>query len=139
MKSSEFCGYVSGTIFSERPWSRIPSEPLCEFSFFFWFFCSSGSFFADRNRLFPLPALIRGMLTVNPEHRLTLSDVFQHPWCMRYPSFCYFRVFTLINKNNPRPSQLAKRSPLDLANKLTQPLRDNGDLRLAAPNLNPSE
>jgi len=59
------------------------------------------------------------MLTVDPEHRLTLSDVFQHPWCMR-------------------PSQLAKRSPLDLANKLTQPLRDNGDLQLAAPNLNSS-
>ena len=82
-------------------------------------------------------ALIRGMLTVNPEHRLTLSDVFQHPWCMRYRDIYYFR-FTFFKKNT-RPSQLAKQSPLDLANKLTQPLRDNGDLQLAAPNLNSSK
>lgn len=31
--SPEFCRYVSGTIFAERPWSRIPSEPLCRFPF----------------------------------------------------------------------------------------------------------
>ena len=75
------------------------------------------------------------MLTVNPEHRLTLSDVFQHPWCMRYRHILLFSSSTFLIKNS-RPSQLAKQSPLDLANKLTQPLRDNGDLQLAAPNLN---
>ena len=30
IKSPEFCRYVSGTIFSEAPWNRIPSEALCE-------------------------------------------------------------------------------------------------------------
>ena len=37
-------------------------------------------------RIYPflLPAVpIRGRLTVNFEHRSTLSDIFQHSWCMR--------------------------------------------------------
>ncbi|KDR70014.1 hypothetical protein GALMADRAFT_76739 [Galerina marginata CBS 339.88] len=86
--SSEFCRYVSGQIFSEEPWNRIPHGPL---------------------------SLIKGMLTVDPARRMTLDDVFQHPWCMRQ-------------------SQLANRNPAEIAEILTQPLRDNGDLDLAAPN-----
>ncbi|KAF8798427.1 hypothetical protein BYT27DRAFT_6904628 [Phlegmacium glaucopus] len=38
-KIPEFCCYLSGSIFNETPWNRIPSEML---------------------------SLIRGMLTVNP-------------------------------------------------------------------------
>ena len=49
-------------------------------------------------------ALIRGMLTVNPEHRLTLSDVFQHPWCMRYQRNYYFRALFFKIKNLDRVS-----------------------------------
>ena len=37
-----------------------------------------------------------------------------------------------------RPSQLADGNPLELAERLSQSLRDNGDLDLAAPNLNDS-
>ncbi|KAH9487412.1 Serine/threonine-protein kinase CHK1 [Psilocybe cubensis] len=88
-KSAEFRRYVSGEIFSEDPWCRIPYEAM---------------------------SLIKGMLTVDPEKRLTLRDVFQHSWVMR-------------------PSQLASsRNPAELAMRLTQNLRENGDLGLAAPN-----
>ncbi|KAF8148644.1 CAMK/CAMKL/CHK1 protein kinase [Crassisporium funariophilum] len=87
-KSPEFCRYVSGSIFREAPWNKISQEAL---------------------------SLIRGMMTVDPANRLTLPEVFQHPWCMR-------------------PSQLSKGKPKDLADALSQTLRDNGDLDLAAPN-----
>ncbi|PPQ70460.1 hypothetical protein CVT26_013906 [Gymnopilus dilepis] len=86
--SPEFCRYVSGEIFYEDPWNRIPEEPL---------------------------SLIRGMLTVDPDIRMTLQDAFQHPWCTRQ-------------------SQLTGR-PGELAQRLAQSLRDNGDLDLANPNL----
>ena len=35
------------------------------------------------------------ILTVHPEHRLTLSDIFQHPWCMRYMIHLLFSSSTL--------------------------------------------
>ena len=43
-------------------------------------------------------ALIRGMLTVNPENRLTLSDVFQHPWCMRYRHILFLELYFFLTK-----------------------------------------
>ncbi|RDB27406.1 Serine/threonine-protein kinase CHK1 [Hypsizygus marmoreus] len=59
-------------------------------------------------------SIICGMLTVDPRDRFTLADVFQHPWCMR-------------------PSQLENQGVTTLADKLTESLRMNGDLGLAAP------
>ncbi|KAF8190055.1 kinase-like domain-containing protein [Pholiota molesta] len=85
--SPEFCRYVNGTIFAERPWSRIPSEPL---------------------------SLIKGMLTLDPAKRLTLDDVAAHPWCMRQ-------------------SQLASEGLVELANRLTQSIHDNGEMNYSAP------
>ncbi|KAF8060725.1 kinase-like domain-containing protein [Lyophyllum atratum] len=61
-------------------------------------------------------SLICGLLTVEPRDRLTLADAFQHPWCMR-------------------PSQLASQGATMLAEQLTEPMRANGDLNLAAPDL----
>ncbi|KAG9217645.1 hypothetical protein CCMSSC00406_0003666 [Pleurotus cornucopiae] len=61
-------------------------------------------------------SLIRGMLTVNPATRFTLRDAQQHPWVMK-------------------PSQLANRGVSELADKLTEGLRINGDMGYAAPNL----
>ncbi|KAF8874579.1 CAMK/CAMKL/CHK1 protein kinase [Gymnopilus junonius] len=86
--SPEFRRYVSGEFFCEDPWNRIPAEPL---------------------------SLIRGLLTVDPDSRMTLDEAFQHPWCIR-------------------PSQLTGR-PMELAQKLAQSLIDNGDLDLANPDL----
>lgn len=54
-------------------------------------------------------SLVCSILTLDPLHRMTLADVATHPWCMR-------------------PSQLASRDVLELAEQLTQPLRDSGDL-----------
>ncbi|TFK38828.1 CAMK/CAMKL/CHK1 protein kinase [Crucibulum laeve] len=93
VSSPEFCRYVSGSIFGEAPWNRIGSDAL---------------------------SLIRGMLTVDPNNRMTLADVFQHPWCMR-------------------PSRLAKEGIMALADKLTESLRANGDMGLAAPDLTQSD
>ncbi|KAF8992340.1 CAMK/CAMKL/CHK1 protein kinase [Cyathus striatus] len=86
--SPEFCHYVSGSIFYDDPWNRISETAL---------------------------SLICGMLTVDPSERMTLAEVFQHPWCLS-------------------PSQLANQ-PRTLADKLTASLRANGDLGLAAPDL----
>ncbi|KAG6880804.1 hypothetical protein C0993_004275, partial [Termitomyces sp. T159_Od127] len=60
--------------------------------------------------------LVCGLLTIDPRDRLTLADAFQHPWCIR-------------------PSQLATQAPSVLAEHLTAPLRANGDMALAAPDL----
>ncbi|KAG6330497.1 hypothetical protein ID866_8593 [Astraeus odoratus] len=83
-RSPEFCRYLSGEIFREDPWNRL-----------------------GRNVL----SLICGLLTVEPKNRMTLPDVYNHPW----------------------PSQLASRGVLELAGQLTQPLRDNGDLMYLDP------
>ncbi|KAF9042380.1 CAMK/CAMKL/CHK1 protein kinase [Panaeolus papilionaceus] len=61
-------------------------------------------------------SLIRGILEVDPRERFTLDDVMAHPWCLR-------------------PSQIANLSPYGLAERLTQNLRDQGDLNTAAPKL----
>lgn len=90
--SPEFLRYMSEAIFQEAPWNRIGSDAL---------------------------SLICGMLTIDPNERMTLADVFQHPWCMR-------------------PSQLADQGTGTLADKLTESLRINGDLGLAAPNFSGS-
>ncbi|KAI0055713.1 CAMK/CAMKL/CHK1 protein kinase [Artomyces pyxidatus] len=64
-------------------------------------------------------SLITSLLTVDPKRRITLADAFQHPW-----------VF--------RQSQIASQSPAELAEQLTQALRENGDLALVDPEMAPS-
>lgn len=60
--------------------------------------------------------LICGLLTINPARRITLDQVAAHPWVSR-------------------PSQLAFVSTIELAERLTQNLRTNGDMGVAAPDL----
>ncbi|KII86236.1 hypothetical protein PLICRDRAFT_43812 [Plicaturopsis crispa FD-325 SS-3] len=83
--SPEYSRYLTGEIFDEDPWNRIGESAL---------------------------SLITGILTVDPAKRMTLADIFQHPWCMR-------------------PSQLASQGVVALADKLTESLRANGDLGYA--------
>ncbi|EDR04712.1 uncharacterized protein LACBIDRAFT_304059 [Laccaria bicolor S238N-H82] len=59
-------------------------------------------------------SLLRSLLAVDPSRRINLAEAASHSWCLR-------------------PSQLANKGPLALADKLTESLRDNGDLGLAAP------
>ncbi|KAF9445891.1 CAMK/CAMKL/CHK1 protein kinase [Macrolepiota fuliginosa MF-IS2] len=87
--SPEFCKYASGSIFSEQPWFRLSTSAL---------------------------SLIRGMLTIDPNKRMTLNSIQADPWVMR-------------------PSQLASQSVVTLADKLTESLRKAGDLELANPNI----
>ncbi|KAF8992332.1 kinase-like domain-containing protein [Cyathus striatus] len=86
--SSEFYHYVSGSIFHDDPWNRISGTAL---------------------------SLICGMLTVDPSERMTLAEIFQHPWCL----------------SSSQPAN----QPRTLADKLTASLCANGDLGLAAPDL----
>ncbi|KAL1743478.1 kinase-like domain-containing protein [Schizophyllum fasciatum] len=65
-------------------------------------------------------SLIRGLLEVDPARRMTLDDAWSHPWCMR-------------------TSQLASEGPEALADRITQSLRDTGDLDLAAPDFSRQE
>ncbi|KAF9239876.1 kinase-like domain-containing protein [Melanogaster broomeanus] len=88
-RSPEFSRYLSGEIFNEVPWNRLGTSVL---------------------------SLICGLLTVDPEKRMTLPDVYAHPWCIRQ-------------------SQLASQGVHVLAEQLTQSLRDNGDLTYANPDV----
>ncbi|KAH9173847.1 CAMK/CAMKL/CHK1 protein kinase [Lactarius sanguifluus] len=81
-RSHEFGRYVSGAFIDDAPWDRIPRA-----------------------------SLITGLLTVNPQDRMSLADAFQHPWVLTQ-------------------SQLASQGPVALAERLTQSLRDTGDLDL---------
>ncbi|TFK64215.1 Pkinase-domain-containing protein [Pluteus cervinus] len=94
------------------PWDE-PSASSPEFMRYL-----SGEFIDDQpwSRLPDMAlSLITGMLTVEPRDRMRIADIVQHPWCMRQ-------------------SQLASQGVFTLAEKLTQSLRANGDLGLAAPN-----
>lgn len=88
-QSPEFCRYISGEIFNEAPWNRLGEKAL---------------------------SLICGLLTIEPEKRMTLAEVFADPWCTR-------------------PSQLAKQGAVALADHLTESLRANGDLKYAMPDI----
>ncbi|KIM75310.1 hypothetical protein PILCRDRAFT_827411 [Piloderma croceum F 1598] len=85
--SPEYSRYLSGEIFAEAPWNRLGKVTL---------------------------SLVCGLLTVDPTKRMTLADVYQHPWCLR-------------------PSQLAQQGVQALADKLTESLRMTGDLGYATP------
>ncbi|KAG1730390.1 kinase-like domain-containing protein [Suillus paluster] len=54
--AGNFCKYISGEIFNEAPWNRLGEKAL---------------------------SLICGLLTVEPEKRMTLPEVFNDPWCTR--------------------------------------------------------
>ncbi|KAH0835916.1 kinase-like domain-containing protein [Lanmaoa asiatica] len=88
-RSPEFCRYLSGEIFNEAPWTNFSTNAL---------------------------SLICGMLTLESDKRMTISEIYAHPWCTR-------------------PSQLATQGVNALAEQLTQSLRDNGDLMYANPDL----
>ncbi|OJA13780.1 hypothetical protein AZE42_07455 [Rhizopogon vesiculosus] len=88
-QSPEFLRYISGEIFDEEPWNRIGEKAL---------------------------SLICGLLTIEPEKRMKLPEVFAHSWFMR-------------------PSQIGKQGAVALADHLTQSLRANGDLNYAMPDL----
>ncbi|KAG1719656.1 kinase-like domain-containing protein [Suillus lakei] len=88
-RSSEFCQYITGEIFNEAPWNRLGEKAL---------------------------SLVCGLLTIEPEKRMTLAEVFAHPWCIR-------------------ASQIAKQGTVALADHLTESLRVNGDLDYAMPDI----
>ncbi|KAG9313546.1 kinase-like domain-containing protein [Chiua virens] len=85
--SSEFCRYLSGEIFNEEPWTKFGTNAL---------------------------SLVCGMLTLEAEKRMTMAEIYAHPWVARQ-------------------SQLATRGLQVLAEQLTQSLRDIGDLTYADP------
>jgi len=87
--SYEFSRYVAGSFIDDDPWKKIPA---------------------------PLFSLITGLLTINPQDRMTLADAFQHPWALTQ-------------------SQLASQGPVVLAEKLMQSLRDAGDLDMVDINI----
>lgn len=74
-RSYEFGRYVAGSFIDDAPWNRIPA-PV---------FCSSSTLMPFLSSLtHPWVALITGLLTINPQDRMTLADAFQHPWALTY-------------------------------------------------------
>ncbi|KAF8625648.1 hypothetical protein AX15_005269 [Amanita polypyramis BW_CC] len=111
-RSPEFRRYLSGDVFGDAPWNRMSEMAICEYNVL-----ESPDW---RWAYFLGKAIICGMLAVDPQERMSIADIYQHPWCSR-------------------PSQLANESPFTLADKLTQSLRQNGDLELASPDLQQKE
>jgi serine/threonine-protein kinase Chk1 len=71
------------------------------------------------------------MLTIDPAKRMTLNDVHAHTWVMRQVFFNSSHLLPSLPLH--RPSQLASRGVVELAEKLTESLRQTGDLELANP------
>jgi len=69
---------------------------------------------------------------------MTFDDILRHPWFIRY-NYLICSIIPNIYRHI-RPSQLAERGdPVELAQRLTQSLRDNGELNLAAPNFSDND
>ncbi|KAI0339190.1 Pkinase-domain-containing protein [Trametopsis cervina] len=88
-KAYEYTRYLSGECFNDDPWNRF-SRDLLE--------------------------LITGMLTPDPSKRMTLKEIFHHPWMTR-------------------PNIVAQEGLSALAQGLTESLRANGDLEIATPTM----
>ena len=53
-------------------------------------------------------ALITGLLTVDPQDRMTLADAFQHPWALTYALQCLPVTILLISWLQTVPTGLAR-------------------------------
>ncbi|KAI0300081.1 CAMK/CAMKL/CHK1 protein kinase [Multifurca ochricompacta] len=104
-------------VVGNTPWDE-PTGRSYEFSRYV-----SGAFIDDApwDRIpAPVFSLIIGLLTISPQDRMTLADALQHPWALTQ-------------------SQLASQGPVALAEKLTQSLRNTGDLDLVEIDMLPRE
>lgn len=88
-RSYEFSQYLNGEAFNEEPWDRFDNDLL---------------------------SLLTGILTIDPASRMTLPEIFGHPWVSRQ-------------------SQIAGQGPSALAEMLTESLRASGDLEIATPDV----
>jgi serine/threonine-protein kinase Chk1 len=73
--SSEFNRYVAGSFIDDAPWDQIPAPVFCSSSILIPFLTSLTH---------PWVALITGLLTINPQDRMTLANAAQHPWVVPY-------------------------------------------------------
>lgn len=81
-RSYEFSRYVAGSFIDDAPWSQIPAPVFCSSSVFIPFLTSLTH---------PWVALITGLLTINPQDRMTLANAAQHPWVVPYVRQCASR------------------------------------------------
>lgn len=83
-RSREYSRYLTGEAFNDAPWNRMGQNTLCRshHSPRLKFLLMHGPHFME--------ALLCGLLAVDPSQRLTLADVCQHPWCLRYEASIYF-------------------------------------------------
>ena len=77
-------------------------------------------------------ALIKGILEINPEERMSIDDIMAHPWVTRYVDSLW-KVLCQILIVLARPSQIQESSHAALADRLTQSLRQNGDMGVIDP------
>ena len=73
-RSREFARYTQGKIFDDEPWNRIEPSAL-----------GNELYIARGSRmLMTYPALLREMLTVDPQERIKLSEISSDPWFDRF-------------------------------------------------------
>lgn len=74
-QSPEYVGYLAGDVFDDAPWCEFDRDALgaCHASAF-----SAAALIADAHA-----ELVTGMLTPDPARRMTLREIFHHPWMMR--------------------------------------------------------
>ncbi|KAF9788272.1 kinase-like domain-containing protein [Thelephora terrestris] len=101
------------------PWDE-PSDSSFEFNAYI-----NGEIFDKDpwNRLSPMVlSLIGQMLNIDPDERLTIAGALRHPWVSRD-----------LEAERRSASQVATQGPVALAHRLTQSLRNAGDLEIATP------
>jgi hypothetical protein len=78
------------------------------------------------------PALILGLLMVDPRKRMTMEQIWEHHWIMSYVQTVDDIRRYLISPAH-RPSQFANKGSITLAERLTKNLREAGDMDVANP------
>ncbi|TCD61931.1 Chk1 protein kinase [Steccherinum ochraceum] len=87
--SPEYDRYAKGKCFEDEPWNRFGNSVL---------------------------SLLTGILATDPTRRMTLPEIFSHPWMMS-------------------PSQIAGKGQAVIAQRLTQNLRNAGYMEMASPDV----
>jgi serine/threonine protein kinase len=82
-----------------------------------------------------LSAFLRSILTITPKKRVTIAQIKAHPWfnvcvCLSVTHVCTHELILFVAN---RPSHVDRANPQALAERLTQNLRQTGDLSIAAP------
>jgi serine/threonine-protein kinase Chk1 len=76
--SPEYKAYLTGELLQYDPWTRIRGQARCE--------SEPSLHVEEKGERTDKPAVLLGMLTIDPNSRLTMDGITSHPWCMTWVS-----------------------------------------------------